>query len=84
MKSEEFAELWAKHPVENCMSGLKYMHHPEVGNLELNFEVLTLPDESGHRILMYTADSGTPAAEALHLLASQTAADKDAGRHVYV
>jgi len=77
MKSAEFAGLWAKHSVENCMSGLKYMHHPEVGDLALNFEVLTPPDESGHRILMYTADSGTPAAEALHLLASQAALEVD-------
>lgn len=72
MKSPDFATLWAKHPVENCMSGLKYMHHPEVGNLELNFEVLTQHDESGHRILMYTADPGTPAAEALQLLRAET------------
>lgn len=72
LKSPEFATLWAKHPVENCMSGLKYMHHPEVGDLELNFEVLTQPDESGHRILMYTADPGTPAEEALQLLRAET------------
>lgn len=72
MKSPEFATMWAKHPVENCMSGLKHMHHPEVGDLELNFEVLTQNDESGHRILMYTADPGTPAAEALQLLRSDT------------
>lgn len=44
------------------------MHHPEVGTLELNFEVLAQPDESGHRILMYTADEGSPAAAALLLL----------------
>ncbi|WOH17509.1 helix-turn-helix transcriptional regulator [Paenarthrobacter sp. GOM3] len=73
MNSEEFAGMWARHPVENCMSGLKYMHHPEVGDLELNFEVLTPPDDSGHRILMYAADPGSPAAEALQLLASTDA-----------
>lgn len=72
MKSPEFASLWAKHPVENCMSGLKYMHHPEVGELELNFEVLTQHDDSGHRILIYTTDPGTPAAEALQLLRADT------------
>jgi transcriptional regulator with XRE-family HTH domain len=80
MKSPEFASLWAKHPVENCMSGLKYMHHPEVGDLELNFEVLTQQDESGHRILMYTADPGTPAAEALQLLRSETDVPRAAAR----
>ncbi|WP_281451452.1 helix-turn-helix transcriptional regulator [Paenarthrobacter nitroguajacolicus] len=81
MNSEEFAKLWARHPVENCMSGLKYLHHPEVGDLELHFEVLTPPDESGHRILMYAADPGLPAAEALQLLASaQPVADLEADR----
>lgn len=70
LKSAEFAKLWAKHPVQNCMSGLKMMHHPEVGTLKLNFEVLAQPDESGHRILMYTADEGSPAAAGLRLLAT--------------
>lgn len=70
LKSPEFARLWAKHPVQNCMSGLKLMHHPEVGTLELNFEVLAQPDESGQRILMYSADEDSPAAAGLQLLAT--------------
>jgi len=41
-----------------------------VGDIELNFEVLSPPDQSGHRVLMYAADPGTPAAEALQLLMS--------------
>lgn len=73
IKSEEFAALWAKHPVENCMSGRKHLHHPEVGPLELHFEVLSLPDDSGHRVLMYTADPGSPAFESLQLLQSSPA-----------
>lgn len=80
LKSQDFAKLWAKHPVENCMSGLKYMHHPEVGYLELNFEVLTPPDESGHRVLMYAADPGTPGAEALQLLQTAGNIESDAPR----
>lgn len=81
MNSEEFAKLWARHPVENCMSGIKHMHHPDVGDLELYFEVLGPPDESGHRILMYSADPGSPAAEALQLLASvQPVVDLEADR----
>jgi transcriptional regulator with XRE-family HTH domain len=70
MKSPEFASIWSKHPVENCMSGLKYFRHPFVGSLELNFEVLSSPDDSGHRILLYTADPGSPSSEALQLLTS--------------
>lgn len=68
MKSTEFAKLWAKHPVENCVSGIKYMHHPEVGAVEVSFEVLTPPDESGHRILMYTPEPGSASEVALELL----------------
>lgn len=68
MKSPEFAKLWAKHPIKNCVSGIKYMQHPEVGALEVGFEVLTPPDESGHRILMYTPEPGSAAEEALELL----------------
>lgn len=68
LKSPEFASMWADHPVENCMSGIKTMNHPELGALELDFEVLSMPDESGHRLLTYTAAPGTPAAAALSRL----------------
>jgi transcriptional regulator with XRE-family HTH domain len=65
LKSPEFAVMWAEHPVENCMSGEKTMNHPDLGPLELGFEVLTLPDDSGHRILTYTAAPGSSSAAAL-------------------
>jgi transcriptional regulator with XRE-family HTH domain len=71
LKSPEFAKLWARHPVQNCMSGMKLMHHPEVGVLELHFEVLAQPDDSGHRVLIYAADEGSPAAAGLQLLGSK-------------
>ncbi|MCA5923092.1 helix-turn-helix transcriptional regulator [Curtobacterium oceanosedimentum] len=68
VKSAEFGKLWAKHPVENCVSGIKAFRHPEVGDFDLNFEVLTPPDDSGHRVLMYTPDPGSAAEGALELL----------------
>jgi transcriptional regulator with XRE-family HTH domain len=69
VKSLEFARLWAKRPVENCVSGTKRFRHPEVGELELEFQALALPDDSGQRILTYTAAPGSAAASALGLLA---------------
>jgi transcriptional regulator with XRE-family HTH domain len=69
LKSPQFAQMWAEHPVENCMSGQKLMNHPEHGPLELGFEVLTMPDDSGHRILTYTADPGSSSAAILAGLA---------------
>lgn len=71
VKSPEFSKLWAEHPVERCVSGVKYFRHPEVGDFELNFEVLTPPDDSGHRVLMYTPDPGA-GTEALELLGRDT------------
>jgi transcriptional regulator with XRE-family HTH domain len=68
MKSTEFAALWSTHPVQNCMSGSKELRHPEVGEFELAFEVLHLPDDNGHRIITYTAAPGTASEAALHLL----------------
>jgi transcriptional regulator with XRE-family HTH domain len=68
VQSPEFARLWARHPVANCVSGTKHLHHPEVGDLELHFEVLSPPDESGHRVLLYSAEEGSPSAAALDLL----------------
>jgi len=69
LKSDDFASLWAGHPVHNCLSGVKQFHHPEVGDLELGFEVLHLPDDAGHRILTYTSIPGSPSDAALRLLA---------------
>lgn len=65
LKSSEFAAMWAEHPIENCMSGHKSLNHPQLGSLELGFEVLTMPDESGHRILTYTAEPESAAAASL-------------------
>ena len=70
MKSPEFAALWSKHPVAHCTSGTKQLRHPEVGELDLDFEALYLGDEAGHRILTYTAVPGTPSEAALRLLAT--------------
>jgi transcriptional regulator with XRE-family HTH domain len=68
LKSREFAALWSAHPVQNCTSGTKHLHHPAVGQLELEFEVLHLPDDSGQRIITYTAAPGSASASALSLL----------------
>jgi transcriptional regulator with XRE-family HTH domain len=81
VKSDDFASLWSSHPVYNCQSGLKRFQHPEVGEFELEFEILHLPDDTGHRILTYTAIPATPSHAALHLLASQS---EDRGRLLHL
>ena len=70
LKSAEFARLWAGHDVRLCTSGAKRFHHPEVGRLELGYEVLHLPEGNGQRILTHTAEPGSASFAALRLLTS--------------
>ncbi|MBO1902461.1 helix-turn-helix domain-containing protein [Leucobacter weissii] len=70
MNSPEFAKLWAGHDVRLCTSGSKRFRHPEVGEMELNYEVLHLPEGNGQRILTHTAEPGSPSFAALRLLTS--------------
>ncbi|MFF5051683.1 helix-turn-helix transcriptional regulator [Micromonospora sp. NPDC000663] len=68
MKSAEFAGQWSRHPVRTCTSGSKLFRHPEVGDLQLAFEVLHLPGDAGQRLITYTAERGSPSEAALQLL----------------
>ncbi|GGS68760.1 transcriptional regulator [Planobispora rosea] len=68
IQSEEFATRWARHPVRTCTSGVKHFHHPVVGPMELSFDNLLIPGESGQRIIAYSAESDSPSKAALHLL----------------
>ncbi|MEV5596493.1 helix-turn-helix transcriptional regulator [Streptomyces sp. NPDC052496] len=71
MKSAEFSALWSRHGVSNCSFGVKHFHHPLVGAMELDFEMLHTPDSSGQGLLMFTARAGSPSEAALRLLAAQ-------------
>jgi MmyB-like transcription regulator ligand binding domain len=54
-------------------TGYKKLHHPVVGELELNFEAMELPSAPGLTLLVYTAPAGSPTSDSLKLLASWTA-----------
>ncbi|MFJ9778596.1 helix-turn-helix transcriptional regulator [Amycolatopsis sp. NPDC101161] len=73
MNSDEFAKLWARHPVRTCTSGVKLLLHPVVGEVELSFENLVIPGTSGQRLIAYTAEPGSPSETALKLLGSASA-----------
>jgi hypothetical protein len=65
--SAEFAEIWASHHVEVQRSLIKTMWHPVVGEVELDCEVLVVPDDD-QRVIIHTAQSGSPSYQALQLL----------------
>ena len=72
-RSERFRILWAAHNVRYHRTGIKKLHHPVVGPLELTYEAFELPADPGLTMSTYTAVPGTPSADALKLLASYAA-----------
>ncbi|WCB94853.1 hypothetical protein DSM104299_03593 [Baekduia alba] len=54
-------------------TGVKRLHHPVVGALELSYEVLDIAADDGLTIATYSAEPGSRSAEALDLLASWAA-----------
>jgi transcriptional regulator with XRE-family HTH domain len=73
MRSDRFRTLWAQHDVRFHRTGVKLLHHPIVGDLELTYESFDLPADPGLSLSTYTAEPGSRTAEALTLLASWAA-----------
>jgi transcriptional regulator with XRE-family HTH domain len=74
VNSQEFARLWAGHVVSQCRSSVRGFRHPLVGGLMLNEEVMELVQDGGQRLVVYSADQGSPSEAGLRLLAGLTAA----------
>ena len=60
-------------------SGTKVFHHPAVGLLELDYEVLMLPADPGLQLNVYTAAPGSPSDDGLRLLAAWAATTLSTG-----
>jgi transcriptional regulator with XRE-family HTH domain len=72
-RSDEFRTRWAAHNVRQHRSGTKRLHHPVVGDLELEFEKLDVTADPGLVLQAYIAEAGSPSHDALSLLASWAA-----------
>ncbi|WP_212908161.1 helix-turn-helix domain-containing protein [Streptomyces sp. TS71-3] len=74
LRDADFRRWWADHDVQRRTYGTKDFHHPVVGDLTLDYEVLT-PDGDPDQILgIYTAEPGSPSDHALRLLLSDWSA----------
>ena len=72
-RSDAFRIRWAAHNVRFHRTGVKRIHHPVVGDLELAYEGLDLPADPGWHLYTFTAAPGSPSDERLRLLASWAA-----------
>ncbi|MDT0342179.1 helix-turn-helix domain-containing protein [Streptomyces litchfieldiae] len=66
--SEQFAALWRAHPVRVCAAHTRHYRHPTAGPLTLADELLQLPDDPGLRLVLWSAEPGSPSATALDTL----------------
>jgi transcriptional regulator with XRE-family HTH domain len=81
LASERFRTLWARHDVNLGTPHLTRMRHPQVGELELDMEKLSIVGTDRQMLVLLHADAGSPTGERLALLASLVAMPDDgAGR----
>ena len=76
-QSEDFRVRWARHDVGTHDSGLKRLHHPLVGRLELTYEGMTLAADPDLVLFAFTPEVGSRSEQALSLLASWTATEDE-------
>jgi transcriptional regulator with XRE-family HTH domain len=78
-RSSRFRRLWEEHGVVKRTSGRKTFDHPEVGEIGLDWERLSVPDTGGQVLMVYSAEPGTRGATALTLLATLAATAAQSG-----
>lgn len=71
----DFAAGWRSHDVRPRPSLRKRLRHPGLGELELDRQTLLIPG-TGLRLVLYTADPGSPSATALAQLSPADAAPR--------
>ncbi|MBT2551755.1 helix-turn-helix transcriptional regulator [Arthrobacter sp. ISL-5] len=77
-RSEDFRVLWASHDVRLHSTGNRNIHHPIVGDLELNYQAMPLSPGNNLLFIAFTAQPGTPSHDNLQLLASWAATTNQA------
>ena len=70
-RSSQFREDWADRDVHEHRTGQKIYRHPEVGELELTYDVFELPGDTGLSVYTYGVEEGSVSADRLALLAAR-------------
>ncbi|KZX21454.1 helix-turn-helix domain-containing protein [Rathayibacter tanaceti] len=77
----EFIEMWTVHEVAGRGTGRKTLHHPLVGELVLDWEILASALDPDQQIVLWTAEAGSESASRLRRLADSTRAGCSAPEH---
>ncbi|SEB75306.1 Helix-turn-helix domain-containing protein [Streptomyces misionensis] len=68
VQDPDFRAWWAEHRVSSASYGTKHYRHHLVGDLTLDCDTWTSPDGSGQRLMILTAEPGSPSHDALGIL----------------
>ena len=71
LRDDDFRRWWTDHDVLKNTHGTRLYHHPVVGNLTLNFEIFSPAGDEDQRVVLHTAEPGSPSEQGLHQLARQ-------------
>ena len=76
MRSPQFRKDWADQDVHEHRTGTKLYRHPEVGELEVTYDVFAMPGEPGLAITTYTLEEGSESADKVALLSAWAATQR--------
>lgn len=71
-RSDLFRKLWGAHDVREHRAGLKTIHHPVVGDLDLTYQAMDLASDRGLQMIVFSAEPGSASRDRLQLLANLT------------
>lgn len=69
LRDEDFRRWWGAHRVAERRRGTKRLHHPVVGDLDLDWDVMTSADDPEQQLITWTAAPGSSAQAKLRDLA---------------
>ncbi|MFF4397433.1 helix-turn-helix transcriptional regulator [Streptomyces sp. NPDC001480] len=78
-RSDEFTARWDAHDVEYYRSGQQRFRHPDVGDLDLDYDALEIPADPGLTIVTYTLAAASPHTSAFARLQNTARLDENSG-----
>lgn len=72
IQDPDFRIWWAEHRANSASYGTKHYRHHLVGDLTLDCDTWASPDDSGQRLMVLTAEPGSPSHDALRILTDRT------------
>jgi transcriptional regulator with XRE-family HTH domain len=80
LRSERFRTLWARHEVRPRRGRVSQLTHPQVGDLDLQSDKLSVDGTDGLTLVVFHAEPGSRSAELLDILGSLAAPAGDGVR----